>query len=526
MELYDKYFHENIELNPSVNDYLNLSKYKYLKNKMENPFSKVHKKKVTQLNKKYLALLNKKKILNIFEKTLKYTIEIELENDKYDLDLMPINHQENIITYILENANGSTGYIYKTKKDYNDFLQKIQIFPEIIDSIIQNMTLGIKKKITLPKIIAIKLKNQLVSAVKNKSYHVEKINVKLDFDYNKQLDKIFIVNLKKLINFLENTYIKHARKNIGLCDVPNGKKMYEYLVRSSLTLKNITIDKIHNYGIYEVERIYKEMHSIKDKLQFKGTLKQFNKYLLNKKSLKFKNEKEVLNEYKKVLNNINENIIPKYFDIKIKNKCVIKRVPKYNESYSAEAYYLPGDLENKRQGKFFINLGNIKDLSKIEMESLTLHEANPGHHFQITYHNESNIPLFIKTYNNDAYQEGWALYCENLGDYTSLESYYGKLVLEMLRALRIVVDTGIHYYKWDYNKTFKYYKKYSFDTDSRIHNQLLRYISIPSQALTYKMGEKFILELLFKYKGNIKDFHSKFMKYGPIPLFLLKETFK
>ena len=162
-----------------------------------------------------------------------------------------------------------------------------------------------------------------------------------------------------------------------------------------------------------------------------------------------------------------------------------------------------------------------------------MHEANPGHHYQITYVNESvKIPLFLKCYPNDAYQEGWALYCENLGKYKTYESYYGKLVLEMIRALRLVVDTGIHYYGWSYTKTFNYYKKYSFDTDSKIHDQILRYIALPSQALSYKIGERIILDLKKHFKSDLntknnssKEFHKKILEHGAIPLEILKELF-
>ena len=137
-------------------------------------------------------------------------------------------------------------------------------------------------------------------------------------------------------------------------------------------------------------------------------------------------------------------------------------VPAYNEEFSAEAYYIPGDLNNKRKGTFYVNMRNIKDNNKLEVESLTLHEANPGHHYQLTYVNESkDIPMFLKVDGSEAYMEGWALYCEKLGEYNNNESYFGKLILEMIRALRLVVDTGIHHYNWSYTKTFNYYKKYS-----------------------------------------------------------------
>ena len=532
MKLYDNYFNDYIELTPSLYDCLNLKSYKYLKNKMENPFSSEHIKKQNELHTLYLNKLNKIRKPNIYDKTLMYICNDTIESNKYNFNLTPINHQENIIESILDMANGNGIYTFNKKKDYDYFIEKMSNFEDIVDTIIKCFKKGINKKYTLPKIMTIKLIDQLKELIKSKSYYNNNIKFKLNYDFNKKCDSIFIIPIKNLIVFLEKDYLKHSRTSIGMVSLPNGIREYKYLVKSSTTLPNISIDTIHNYGKSEIERIYNKMIIIKNKLGFSGPLSEFNVYLRKKRNLKFKNKKDVLESYKTQLKDINKTIMKTQFYNNVKGECYIIPVPKYNEEFSAEAYYMGGDLYNKRPGKFYINLKNIKDANKIEIESLTLHEANPGHHYQITYVNENNnIPLFLKCYPNDAYQEGWALYCENLGKYKSLESYYGKLVLEMLRALRLVVDTGIHYYGWSYTKTFKYYKKYSFDSDIEIKDQLYRYIAIPSQALSYKIGEKVILELYKKFKqsnnysGSTKEFHNKILEHGPIPLELLIELF-
>jgi len=525
MKLYETYFNDYIHLNPSLNDCLNLCNFTHLKKKLENQYSQNHIKKQKELHKKYLTILEKKKRPNIYDKTLMYICNDTLDALKYNFDLIPLNHQENMIEYILEMGNGSGLYAFSKKQDYIDFIEKIQIFSEIVDCIIINYRKGIKKKYTMPKIMAEKLIEQLKELLKSKSWTNNDIKYKLDFNFNDTCESIFSPPIKNLIQFLEKDYIKHCRLTIGMCGLPNGLKEYKYLVKSSTTLSNITVEKIHQYGLEEVDRIYNEMTIIKDKMKFKGNMKEFNIYLKKRRDLKFKSKEEVLEHYRNELKTINKSIMKTKFYNNVKGKCYVVPVPKYNEDYSAEAYYMGGDLDGKRNAKFYINLKNIKELNKIEIESLTLHEANPGHHYQITYVNESDtIPLFLKCYPNDAYQEGWALYCENLGKYKTFESYYGKLVLEMLRALRLVVDTGIHYYGWSFNKTFKYYKKYSFDSGDKIISQLHRYIAIPTQALSYKIGEKVILELYNKYKrnnGTSKDFHQKILEHGPIPLELL-----
>ena len=529
MTIYENYFHDTILLSPSINDYLNLSKYKHLKNKLENSLSKSFVREQKELHSNYLQQLIKKKRPTIYDKTLIYMCNETLEFYKYNFDLTPINHQDNIIYDIFEMANGNGLYVFSKKKDYNDFIEKIGIFNEIVESIISNMKQGIKKKYTLPKILTIKLIEQLKELLKTKSYKNEHIKYKLSFDFNKECETIFIPPITKLIEFLEKDYLSYSRNTIGMIQLPSGFREYKYLVKCSTTLKDIKVDTIHNYGLNEVERIYNLMIKIKNNMEFKGTLKEFNKYLANRRDLKFKSKKEVLDNYKETLSTINKSIMKTQFHSNVKGKCSIIPVPSYNEDYSAEAYYIPGDIENKRRGKFYMNLRNVKELNKMEVESLTLHEANPGHHYQITYVNENDsIPLFLKAYSNEAYQEGWALYCEGLGKYKTYESYYGKLILEMIRALRLVVDTGIHFYGWTFDKTFKFYKRFSFDSDTKIKQQLYRYIAIPGQALSYKIGEKIILDLKKKFKkynkhpGASKDFHELILEHGPIPFELLK----
>ena len=538
-KIYQDFFDEYIELFPSCNDYLNIKKYSHMRDKLENSLDDTHIERQKRLYRKYIKVINSldKKSLSkdaiLYNKVLKFHCSNALEFYRYNFILTPINHMENLLIYIFEMASGETIFEFNNKNDYHIFIRKINIFPKIVDSIIAKFRKGAEINYTLPKILAEKLYKQLGNAIKQQSYHNKNIKYKLDFDYNNILDVIFIPKTKELMLFLKNIYIPKCRNTIGMCHLINGPKEYKYLVKSSISL-NMDIEKIHQYGMDEVERIYNEKLKIKEILNFNGTQKQFEKYLKNRKDLKYKNKTELINSYKIQLGEINDTIMKTYFYENVRNKCHILPVPKYNEPFSAEAYYMGGDLENKRRGKFYINLKNYKDNNRIEVESLTLHEANPGHHYEITKTLENkNIPLFIKCSNNDAYQEGWALYCENLGEYKTAESYYGKLNIEMTRALRLVVDTGIHYYGWSFDKSFKIYKKYSFDSNEQIKTQLMRYIAIPSQALSYKIGEKFIMDLLEKFKKNpgnksydsnqvMKEFHHRLLKYGPIPLNLIE----
>jgi uncharacterized protein (DUF885 family) len=526
--LYDDFFKELMELYPSINDSLNLKEFDYLNDRYENSYSEYQQQVDTSFFSTYLSKVNKipTSKMTIHDKCLQHICQSYIEGLNYKLDLIPITPQENEITYLVESAAGGGSYTFSNKSRYDVFLRKMRVFPEICVSIMGKFREGLQENYMLPKIIAIKLREQFEDVLKHKSYH----NKKATEQYNREIASIFVPSIKQISAFLLKDYIPKCKKSIGMLHLPNGKKEYAFLVNSSLTLNNVNIEQIHQFGLLEVKRINTMIYSIMDQMDFEGSKPDFFKYMRNRKDLKFKDKAEMLSEYKKMFNKINRDIMPKLFADKIKTPCEILRVPEYNEEYSAEAYYMDGDMRGTRPGRFYLNMRDISQNSKIELESLTLHETIPGHHYQLSLINESKkIPMFVKTLGIESYVEGWGLYCENLGEYKTAESYFGKLVIEMIRALRLVIDTGIHYYGWSYKRCFNFMKKYGFDTDEQIDQQIIRYICMPSQALAYKMGEKCIIECFQKYVkdggDDIKRFHTMILEDGVVPLFLLREKF-
>lgn len=526
-QLYSNYLDDCIKLNPVLNDSYKLAKFNHLKYSFVNTYTDCFKEKTLNLNKKYLDLLNKipKKNLSVYDKVLQYLCTKDNESQQYNFDLMPISPLENDLATIVEAASGKGFYSFTDKESYNVFLYRLRFLPEICFYLKKNMRYGMAIGYTLPKIATKKLIEQFEDMIKSKSFK----NPDASKEFNKELETIILPELESMKIFIEGEYLPKCRSTIGWSQLPNGKEEYEFLVESSLSLKNIKIRDIHDFGLLEVERINDIMKNIQKTMGVKGSRRKFFEYIKNRKDLQFKSKSEMLKEYRNMYDKINKELMPRLFSKKIKTKCEILPVPTYNEEYAPEAYYIEGE-QGDRPGRFFLNMRDISECSKIEIESLTLHETCPGHHYQLSYINEKKgIPLFMKSYGVDAYFEGWALYCENLGMYESLESYFGKLVLEMTRAIRLVVDTGIHYYGWSYKKCFNYFKKHGFESDEKIHIQLIRYISLPSQALSYKMGEKTIIECLQLYRknggDNIKEFHNLIIEDGAIPLFILKEKF-
>jgi len=518
-KLYDNYFEDLINLFPTMNDYLNIPKYSHLKKLYENDISEAHILLQKKIFNKYLKLLSKVKNKNHFDKILEYTINEYLSSYKYDFHLMPLNHTNNIISNFVEMASGNSVYEFNSAEDYNNFIIKTTYFTLWIDTSIENMKNGIIKKLVLSKLLCKLLINQLKNIVKTRSY-INKKGTKL---YNQSIEDLLKPKINQVIDFLDKDYYQYCIDKNGMSSLPNGKSMYRYLAESSITRKDLTIKKIHQLGLMECDRIRKEMIKVKDEHGYQGSLVQFNKYLKFLPELQYKSRKEVIDTYKKMQSKLNKFIMKKLFKKKISHDYLIEAVPKYNEKYAPSAYYVLGDLNKKRKGKFYINLGNLKTHNKIYVESLSLHEGNPGHHYQITYVNDSNLPLFIKIGSFTAYDEGWALYCENLGEYNDILSYYGKLNMEMLRALRLVIDTGIHYYEWSESRCLSFMKRYLFDDEKNILSEIHRYMANPGQALAYKIGELSIINLKKKYKGDIKNFHEEVLELGSIPLEILNK---
>ena len=212
----------------------------------------------------------------------------------------------------------------------------------------------------------------------------------------------------------------------------------------------------------------------------------------------------------------------------ILNIVIYLEVPKYEENSRGLAYYMRPSTDGKRKGKFYINTKNLKSIPKYEVTALSLHENIPGHHYQLSKSLDNNLPKFLKYFGFTSYIEGWGLYSENLIKYNYDLNYFGKLNYELHRSVRLVVDTGIHYFNWNFEKCEDFMKKYIFMSENDIEKEIMRYIAIPGQALSYKIGELTIKKLRNEFlkknrNKNIKDFHKKLLDIGAIPLFLLKE---
>ena len=478
----------------------------------------------------YKKLLDKS-VMTLEEKFLKIILENIIKEYKLGFHYTPFNHMENPIETFVELSSPDFTPL-KTDSDWLLFIARLDYFGLHINNLIYYSKLGIKTGYLPIKLDLEKMINSINIIIENKVYSANKCGDVSDNLYNRYLDVcknrvlLYIQIFKNYI--LDILKKQNYRTTIGMVDMfpdnpDRGKDIYKQFVLHETGFKT-PIAELYNLGLLEVKKIKKEMLRTKSLLGYSEmSLEEFT----NTK-LKVPIRKEnIIPEFKKWKTN-NKEIVDKYFYEQNTKDSLIKPIPSHNEGNNI-AYYWPPSIGKLREGAFYINDSVSANNSSHTFEVLSLHEDIPGHHYHFQYLNDNNISLFTRLFACNAYVEGWGLYCENLGEYSDKRSYFGKLSFEMLRACRLVVDTGIHYYGNSREWAINYLKKNCFLEMVEIEIEVDRYIAIPGQALSYKVGELFFLKAkkayLDKYREDtIKDFHKKVLDIGPVPLELVSRV--
>jgi len=534
------YFKELIDLFPSFGSFLGYRKYD---DKYENYLSKDLGDKFNVLMMKYRKKLikNKKKFQKKYKnrkcddecidnKMLWWIIQDYFDTRKFPTSRMPMKAYSNpVINFTFTNTSF---YPLKTAKDFKNLISRHKGFIEYMNYSIISMYRGIKSKHVIPKIICRKMIDNMTTFYNEKKYMINipekliKKNKNLHLQYLVMMDT-YSCTIKRLLTFLEKIYYPKCRDTIGICHLPHGKEMYRAMVKSELTT-SIPIKDIYDYGKKEVKRIVKLMHELKIKMGYSSqmSLQTFYKKMVETSHGKFKSKADILRQYEKRREEIRKKIIPKYFHKDVQ-PYAIKQIPDEIAGSQAHAFYiLPRRRGENKQGTFYINLSNPKEYTDYNIAPLSLHEGEPGHHYQFQYMMEKGLPIYrMFSIGASVFTEGWALYAENLGDYEHKDrDYFGKLAYEIFRSMRLVVDTGIHYYGWSYDRALKYMQKY-VPLGKELEGELVRYICMPAQALCYKMGEYKILEWKKKFMqkfNDIKYFHKVLLEDGILPFEVLE----
>lgn len=491
------------------------------------------------------------KNLNDEDKTvydvLDYTLKDKIENYAYHPEYIPFTQFDGLPLQFPLLGSGSGFQPFKTEKDYQDWLSRAEKFPKWMDAAIENFREGIKNNYVLPQKLVVKMipqmtaeeivspdleKNIFYGPVKNfpKSFS-EAQKEKLTADYKNLILQKIIPAYIKMGNFLAKEYLPKARKSDGINALPKGNEIYAFYVKSQTTTDK-TPQEINKIGLEQVAMLRAEMEKVKQQVGFSGTLEEFITFVkADPKAMPYKTEKEVINAFNGILTKITPKL-KTMFGVTPKTKFEIRQTEKFREA-TASAEYFPGTSDGKKPGIFYIPLPDPSKFNVTSgMESLFLHEAIPGHHYQVSLQQENTaLPKFMRFGWFGAYGEGWAHYCETLGPefglYTDPYQKMGYLSDQMLRAVRLVVDTGLHTGTMNREEAIKYFlSNISYD-EAAATAEIERYMALPGQALGYKIGALRIRELRDKYqkelgaKFSLAKFHDEVLNQGCLPLDVL-----
>jgi uncharacterized protein (DUF885 family) len=460
-------------------------------------------------------------------------------------EALPMNHFYGLHTEYPTVSSGTGGAPFANVADYERALKRNDDFARNVDEAIVQWKKGeaegvVDTKLTVRNMIE-QLDNQLKLKPEDSPYWgplkafpkdmAEADRSRLTAAFRSSIGTVVYPALQRLRTFLANEYLGHAREGVGLKYMKGGDRLYGYLVQHNTTLP-MTPDEIHNLGLSEVGRITKDFEKVRTEMGFKGTLQQFFDYMRTSPKFQPKTRDQLNQDYYRIRTAVDAKV-PQYFTLVPKTQLVVRPYPPYREKFEAGGSYDSGTPDGSRPGTFYFNAYDLPARFTWEETTLFLHEGEPGHHFQISLAQENTaLPSFMRFGGNNAYVEGWALYSETLGYdmgfYKDPVQRFGTLNDEMLRAMRLVVDTGIHAKGWTRDQSIAYMLANSGESKTDATAEVERYIAIPGQAVSYKLGSLTIQRLRDKAKAalgpkfDIREFHAQVLNSGALPLSILE----
>lgn len=473
-----------------------------------------------------------------------YTFAVE--EHQYRWYLAPLSQQEGIQVTPDEMADSLR---FETLKDYEDWIARVRSFPTYMEQTIALMRDGIRARMLLPKVIMQRVPAQLdkliVTRPEESSFYrpfkqlppsiPQDARNRLTADVKDAITQRAVPAFKRLRGFFTAEYLPASFDEVGIWQVPRGAELYTHFIRSHTTT-DLGAAQIHELGLKEVERIRSEMTGVMKRVGFKGTYQQFLTFLRTDPRFYYKTPEELLAAYRAMSKRIDPQLI-KVFRKLPRMPYGVEPIPDNIAPDTTTAYYREPAADGSRAGTYFVNLYKPEARPKWEMMALSIHEAVPGHHLQLALAMEqSGLPKFRRFGGGGytAFVEGWALYAESLGDemglYDDPYSKFGQLTYEMWRAVRLVVDTGIHAKRWDRQKAIDFFLQNAAKQELDVTNEIDRYIAWPGQALAYKIGQLKIKELRSRSEKSLRDafdlreFHEVVLSAGGIPLDILAQN--
>lgn len=476
---------------------------------------------------------------------LDYELKANLEMAKFDDHLLPINQMENVPVTLAHFASGQSAQPLKTVKQYEVFLSRLAQLPAWMNQATSNMREGVRRGIVLPKALVSSALPQfaqlLTDKVEDHAYFVPVKNFPSSFseaekqrlskEYKQVLTTKVLPALRQFNQFLAQDYLAASRSSSGFSALPGGDVWYRALVRDQTTT-SLDPETIHALGLKEVARIQSEFVALGPKLGYSGDPVGLPAWIDTQNQYRpYKTEAEVLDGYRQIEKMVNAKL-PELFNKMPKAALDIRAEPEISRQTASDHYTQPA-IDGSRPGVFWAVINNPADYSTVGMKTLYLHEGQPGHHFHLATSQELDIPKFRKFGGNNAYTEGWALYAETLGKEMGLfendpSAYLGHLTDELLRATRLVVDTGLHAKGWTREQAIKYQQTTLGYSEAVSRQATERYMAWPGQALGYKIGSLKIVELRQKASSilgkrfDLRQFHDVILSDGTLPLALLE----
>lgn len=459
---------------------------------------------------------------------------------------LPINHMFGPHLNFARDMQWASRYPFNTMQDYERAILRMAGFANWMDQAIQKMREGVSRGVTQPKIVVENLIAQVTpladTAIDESDFLGPIVNMPetiaesdragIASSYRDAVANIVLPSYVRMRNFLRDEYLVHARGTIGLSAIPGGREIYLRLVESSTTLA-ISPEEIHAIGLEEIARIEGEMETAKTEAGFAGTLDEFRAFLRSAPMFKFESKEAMLEEFERV-RSIVESRLDFLFEVLPSSALEFRFVEDYAAPAAAAGYYSPPTADGSRAGIVYLNAYDLPSRPTYTTDALELHEGVPGHHLALSLSIENEaLPNFRRFGGPGAYHEGWGLYAETLGEdlglYVTPYRKFGQLSFEAWRASRLVIDTGIHWFGWTREEGISYLLAHTALTETDAIAEVERYIAIPAQALSYKIGQRKMLELRGRAEDelgaafDIRSFHSAILDGGAMPLSILDE---
>lgn len=546
---FDRYYEERLKLYPLEATYAGDNRYDDL---LPNVLTDSFRAELTTFYRSHLEALDRfdrRKLSEgeqMSQEVLKWECEMNLKQFQFPTHLLPVDQFNSLHLTIGQLAGGTSAQPFKTVRDYENWLKRVDAFTGWCSTAVTNMRTGMTQGYVLPKALIRKVIPQMADLAKLPvEDHVFYAPIKrmpagfspadrqrLTVAYADMVKTKIIPAFQNLHDFLAGKYLAAGRDTSGIAAIPKGKEYYELQIQY-YTTTDLSAEEVFQLGQREVRRLLAEMEKVKERVRFRGGLKAFFEHVRTRKELMpFTEPQQVIDNF----NSIHRQMQPslkKLFNLAPKTAFEVRRTEAFREA-SASAEYNQGSLDGTRPGIFYVPIPKIAEYNFYSDEDLFLHEAIPGHHYQISLQQEnSKLPQFRRILFYSAYGEGWALYCESLGQelglYRDPYQYFGMLSAEMHRAIRLVVDTGLHVKGWTREQAIQYSLDHEAKSEASIVAEIERYMAWPGQALSYKVGQLKIRELRERSEKalgdrfDVREFHDRILESGCVPLKVLEQ---